>query len=181
MEPGGVREIGNVARDKVASLEFHYLISGGEPEAGTAVVFDFDGLELEAVEPDYVEGWGIWPGRVAYSHTGYSNGGVKTALASGLAAREFRLVDQETGETVLTKPVRTVSTRLGGFQVMDFSEVRRTGSYVLEAGGPATRPFRIEPERPAGDRPQGAELPRRLSAAGRPSPASTASATATGP
>ena len=141
-----VWEIGNVARDKVASLEFHYLISGGEPEAGTAVVFDFDDLELEAVEPDYVEGWGVWPGRVAYSHTGYSNGGVKTALASGLAAREFRLVDQETGETVLAKPVRTVSTRLGGFQVMDFSEVRRTGSYVLEAGGPATRPFRIEPD-----------------------------------
>ena len=28
-----VWEIGNVARDKVASLEFHYLISGGEPEA----------------------------------------------------------------------------------------------------------------------------------------------------
>ena len=38
---------------------------------------------------------------------------------------------------------------------MDFSEVRRTGSYVLEGGGPAT--VRFEPDVWRG--PQGAELP----------------------
>lgn len=140
-----VWEIGNVARDKVTSFEFHYLMSGGEPEAGNSVAFDFDDLKLEKVEPDYIEGWGVWPGRIAYSHTGYQTGAEKTAVASGLAAKEFRLIDQETGETVLTKPVRTVDTHVGRFQEMDFSEVRRAGSYVLEAGGAATRPFRIEP------------------------------------
>jgi hypothetical protein len=141
-----VWEIDNVARDKVTSLEIHYLMSGGEPEAGNSVVFDIDRLELEKVDPDYVEGWGVWPGRISYSHTGYRTGAAKSALASGLAARDFRLIDQGTGETVLTKPVRTVVTRLGTFQVMDFSEVRKTGSYVLEAGDAATRPFRIDPD-----------------------------------
>jgi hypothetical protein len=54
-----VWEIGNVARDKVANLEISCLMSGNEPEATDTLVFDFDRLELERVEPDYVEGWDV--------------------------------------------------------------------------------------------------------------------------
>jgi hypothetical protein len=42
--------------------------------------------------------------------------------------------------------VQTVKNRLGEFQVMDFSEVQRNGSYRIEAGGEVTRPFRIAPD-----------------------------------
>ncbi len=140
-----VWEIGNVARDKVANLEISCLMSGNEPEAVDILVYDFDRLELERVEPDYVEGWGVWPGRISYSHTGYQSGATKSAVSSGLGAREFRLIDRQTGEAVLTKPVQTVTTHLGNFQVMDFSEVWKTGSYVLEAGEMLTQPFRIDP------------------------------------
>ena len=138
-----VWEIGNVARDKVASFEISCLLSGSEPEATKTLVFDIDGLELEKVEPDYVEGWAVWPGRIAYSHAGYRPGAEKSAVASGLGVREFRLVDQATGQAVLIEPVRTVATRLGSFQVMDFSEVRKPGTYVLEAEGIRTAPFPI--------------------------------------
>ena len=141
-----VWEIGNVARDKVTSLTISRGMSGNEPESPDVVTFDFDRLELERVEPDYIEGWGVWPGRISYSHTGYQSGATKTAIASGLDAREFQVIDQATGQTALSKPVETVKTHLGTFQVMDFSSVRKTGSYVLEAGGATTHPFRIDPD-----------------------------------
>jgi hypothetical protein len=108
------------------------------------VSFDFDHLELQRVEPDYFEGWNVAPGRISFSHTGYQPGSAKTAIASGLPASEFRLIRQETGETVLRKPLRPVKNRLGEFQVMDFSEVREPGTYLLRAGDAATQPFRID-------------------------------------
>jgi Glycosyl hydrolase family 9/Cellulase N-terminal ig-like domain len=140
-----VWEIGNVARDKVTELSISRGMSGNEPEAPDFAAFNFDHLELQLVDPDYLEGWGVWPGRISFSHAGYQSGATKSAIASGLNARQFSLVDQVTGQPVLTKPIATVTTHLGSFQVMDFSEVRQTGSYVLEAGGTATRPFRIDP------------------------------------
>jgi len=140
-----VWEIGNVARDKVTRLEFACLMSGNEPEAADSLTYYFDRLELERVDPDYIEGWAVWPGRISYSHTGYQSGAMKSAIASGLNAREFRLIDCNTGTEVLTKPVETVKTHLGEFQVMDFSEVSQTGFYVLEAGGIFTQAFRIDP------------------------------------
>ena len=140
-----VVEIGNLARDKMTGLEVSYRMVGNAPEDGDTVTFDLDRLELERVEPDYIEGWGVWPGRISYSHTGYQSGATKSAIASGLSAKEFRLIDQATGQAVLSKPIQTVKTHLGSFQVMDFSEVRQAGSYVLEAGETVTRSFRIDP------------------------------------
>ncbi len=141
-----VWEIGNVARDKVTGLQISYLMLGNEPEAGDSVTYDFDRLELEKVTPDYIEGWGVWPGRISYSHAGYSNGAVKTAIANGLGAREFQLLDSKTNQVVVSKPLQTATTHIGRFQVMDFSEVRETGSYRLRAGAVTTPPFRVGPD-----------------------------------
>ncbi|HZR20053.1 MAG TPA: glycoside hydrolase family 9 protein [Verrucomicrobiae bacterium] len=139
-----VWEIGNVARDKVTRLEVTSLMSGNEPEAASTLTYDFAHLELEQVEPDYIEGWDVWPGRISYSHAGYQPGARKSAIASGLSAKEFRVKDQPTGKTILAKPVKTVKTQLGQFQVMDFSEIRQSGSYILQAGDAATGPFQID-------------------------------------
>jgi hypothetical protein len=140
-----VWEIGNVARDKITGLQISYGMSGNEPAASDTATYYFDHLELERVEPDYIEGWDVWPGRISYSHPGYQPGSTKTAIASGLKAKEFRLINQQTGQAVLSKPVETVKTHLGTFQVMNFSEVRQPGSYALEAGNALTHPFRIDP------------------------------------
>ncbi|MGE5647172.1 MAG: glycoside hydrolase family 9 protein [Acidobacteriota bacterium] len=140
-----VWEIGNLARDRVTALDFICLLDGNEPEASNRISFDFDRLELERVDPDYIEGWGVWPGRISYSQAGYAPGGAKTAIASGLTAKEFQLLDAR-GQAALRKPIRTVATRLGKFQVMDFSEVRRPGTYTLAAGAARTHPFRIGPD-----------------------------------
>ena len=102
-----VWEMGNVARDKVTSLEILYEMDGNEPEGADTATFYFSRLELERVEPDYIEGWGVWPGRISFSHTGYQTGAIKSAIASGLNARDFRLIDRATGETVLSKPIHS--------------------------------------------------------------------------
>ncbi len=139
-----VWEIGNVARDKITELEVSYGLSGNAPEEPDTVTFDLDQLALERVDPDYIEGWNVWPGRIAYSQTGYLVGSAKSAIANGLNAREFRLINTETGKVVLRKPIDTVAAHLGPYQVMDFTEVRRSGSYRLEAGKVSTQPFRID-------------------------------------
>ena len=139
-----VWEIGNVARDRVTGLTIASLMSGHEPGAADVLTFCLDLLELERVEPDYIEGWEVWPGRIALSHPGYQTGSAKSALASGLKAGEFRLIDNASGKAVLSGEVRPVRTPLGEFQLMDFSGVRQDGSYVLEAGGVRTHPFLID-------------------------------------
>ncbi len=140
-----VWEISNVARDQVTSLEISYYLAGNEPEATDTATYYLDLLELQKVEPDHIEGWDVWPGRISYSHTGYQSGAIKTAIANGLNAREFHVINQGTGETVLSKSLESVNTHLGNYQVMDFTEIREAGTYVLETGTIRTEPFRIDP------------------------------------
>ncbi len=93
--------------------------------------------------PDHVEGWDVAPGKIAFSGSGYTTGSSKTAIASDLAAHEFSVTDWAAGKVVLTKPVKQTTSPLGKYQVLDFSEVRGPGKYVINAGDIQTRPFRI--------------------------------------
>ena len=139
-----VWEIGNVARDRISKLEISGIMSGNEPESTDTLSFYFDDLELEKVEPDYIEGWSVWPGRISFSHPGYQSGSPKTAIANDLKASEFSIVEEKSGQTVLKKPVQTITSHLGTFQVLDFSEIKQSGSYHIESGNTATKPFRID-------------------------------------
>ena len=139
-------EIGNVARDKVTGFEISALMSGHEPEAADFPSYDFDHLELQQVDPDYVEGWAVWPGRISYSHAGYQSGAAKSAIACDLKTKTFQLIDEATGKTVISKTIQIERTHLGEFQVMDFSEVGRSGVYRLQAGDLSTLSFRIDPD-----------------------------------
>jgi hypothetical protein len=139
-----VWEIGNVARDKITGFEASYGLSGNAPGEADSIRFFFDDLTLEKVEPDHTEGWDVWPGRIAYSQDGYQTGAPKTAIISDPSVTTFRIVDQRDNHTVLFKPVSTVNTHIGAFQVMDFSELRTPGRYIIEAGGAKTKPFPID-------------------------------------
>jgi hypothetical protein len=141
-----VWEIANLTRDKVTGIEFSYRLQGNEPGAATRVLFDIDKLELEKVNADHYEGWNVAPGEISFSHSGYQTGSPKSAISSDLEAREFQLINVETGVPSLSKTVSPVTTQIGRFQVMDFSEVREPGSYILRAGNRSTRPFRIGPD-----------------------------------
>ncbi len=141
-----VWEIGNVARDKITKFEISTIISGHEPEACDSTTFYIDDLQLEKVNADYIEGWPVWNGRIAYSHTGYLTDAPKSAIANDLNANEFSVVEDKSGKIILNKQIKNITTHLGNFQVLDFSEIKENGSYHIEAGKTLTGSFRIDPD-----------------------------------
>ncbi|MGC2638979.1 MAG: glycoside hydrolase family 9 protein [Acidobacteriaceae bacterium] len=138
-----VWEIPSLDRDKVTGLSFGYALPKMFPDPGDHTVFYLDQLELQSVVPDHDEGWDVAAGKIAFSHAGYAPGTTKTAIASGLAAREFSLVEDGTGKVIFTGPVTERKADLGTFEVLDFSSVERPGTYYLRAGDEKTRTFRI--------------------------------------
>jgi hypothetical protein len=138
-----VWEISNVARDKITAFEMSYGLSGSYPGEADHIHFYFDQMELEKVDADKVEGWDVWPGRIAFAHTGYQTGANKSAVANDIDAKYFKLIDQGNGRVVLTKPIKKLTSPIGNFQLLDFTEVRKPGTYILKAGKITTRPFRI--------------------------------------
>ncbi|MCU0914549.1 MAG: glycoside hydrolase family 9 protein [Planctomycetes bacterium] len=140
-----VWEIAHLGRDEVTGVEFSYRLQGHEPGATGSVCYDIDHLELQQVDPDHFEGWNVAPGRIAYCHSGYPLAARKTALACGLAEKEFSIVEAASGTAVLTKSVGKITSPLGTFDVLDFTEVRQPGRYFLRVGRTTTRPFEIGP------------------------------------
>jgi hypothetical protein len=138
-----VWEIAPLDRDKVTQLDFAYSLPKMLPDLGDQTILYIDQLELQAVEPDHVEGWDVAPGKIAFSHAGYTAGSTKKAIASNLDAHKFSVIEQNTGKPVLTKAVQQKTTLLGKYAVLDFSELQTPGEYVLRAGATTTRPFQI--------------------------------------
>jgi hypothetical protein len=136
-------EIAPLDRDRITALDFTYSLPKKYAEPGDRTVLYLDELELQRVEADHVEGWDVAPGRIAFSGSGYSTGASKTALASDEPAGEFSVVDPATGVAVLTKPIETITTPLGRYQRLDFSELRASGTYVLRTARTQTQPFTI--------------------------------------
>ena len=141
-----VWEIAPLSRDKVTELEFAYSLPKMFPDPGDQTILYIDQLELQTVDADHVEGWDVAPEKIAFSHAGYPAGATKTAMASGLEAREFSVIEGGSGKVVLTKQVEQKKTPLGNYQVLDFSELQTPGKYLLRAGDVSTRPFEIGQE-----------------------------------
>lgn len=139
-----VWEIADLPREAVTGVKVEVRRQGNEPGASDTLTFDIDQLELQKVNPDKYEGWNVAEGRIAFSHTGYQPGAVKQAFASDLPEGDFQIVDQNTGKSVLTKKILPVKTRIGEFQVMDFTEIREPGKYLIKSGNSLTRPFAID-------------------------------------
>jgi hypothetical protein len=139
-------EIEPLARDRVTHIEIGYWVNKMLASPGDRVEFEIAGLELQKVEPDHYAGWNVAPGKISFSHTGYWTRATKTAIASDLSAREFKIinVDVPSRGTVLTRPVRRVRSHIGTFHELDFSSIDKPGTYVIEAGGIRTKPFRID-------------------------------------
>jgi Glycosyl hydrolase family 9/Cellulase N-terminal ig-like domain len=138
-----VWEIAPLDRDKITGLSFGYGLPKMFPDPGDKTVLYLDQLELQTVKPDHVQGWDVAPGKISFSQVGYMPGSIKTAIASDLKAREFSLVDADTGKVVLTRAVEEKKADLGTYQVLDFSEVEQPGEYFLRAGDTVTRSFPI--------------------------------------
>ena len=118
-------------------------MQGNEPGATNKVCYFADTMELQKVAPDHFEGWNVAPGKIAYSHTGYSAIGPKIAITSEEIPSEFTVYDANDKAVAGKFPVRNHSSQLGEFQVLDFSELNRPGSYFVRAGDLTTEAFQI--------------------------------------
>jgi len=138
-----VWEIEPLDRDKLTALDVGYSLPKMFPDPGDSTVLYLDQLELQSVVPDYVEGWKVALGEISFSHSGYTSGSSKSAIASDLSAANFSVIRADTGEVVLTKPVEQRTSDLGNYPLLDCSEVQEPGEYILRAGDISTRSFRI--------------------------------------
>ena len=138
-----VWEIPHLARDRVTGLEFVYRLQGSDAGATKSVRFYIDQIEIERVDPDHYEGWDVRSHCVSFSHTGYQTNGQKVALVLSGLAEHFELFDNETNEVSYHAPIRTQTTAIGSFDVLDFSNFRNPGEYRIKIGSIETRPFSI--------------------------------------
>jgi hypothetical protein len=137
-------EIPHVRRDKVIALELRYRLQGNQREMSDTVKYYFDDLYLEKVEqPEHYEGWNVAPGQIAHNHLGYQTGFPKTALSADPSAKTFQVIDVNAKQVAFEKQITSRTTPQGTFQVLDFSEFDRPGTYALKAGAVQTRPFQI--------------------------------------
>ena len=137
-------EIPELERNKVEEFNIDHMLFGHgfEPEVKKTATYDIDRIELQRVDVDKYEGWEVAPGKIAFSHVGYKPEQMKTALASGLTAKEFQLFNSF-GEVIITKPIKTLSNNKGEFQLLDFSEIKKPGRYFLRTGNYVSRSFII--------------------------------------
>jgi hypothetical protein len=150
-----VWEIDPLARDRVMSLELNYWVNKMFAAPGDSVAFEIGPVEIQRVDPDVHTGWAVGAGRIAYSHTGYTTWGPRTAVIGTTASGGERtapvaeLVDSATGRVVLRKPAVAARTSgdaaqdIGSHLVFDFSEVTAPGTYLIRTPSATSRPFRV--------------------------------------
>ena len=139
-----VWEIASLPRDRVTAIKVVYRLQGNEPGSAARVRFDLDQLELQQVQPDHFEGWNIETNRIAYSHSGYSLGSPKIAMAQGFAAKTFRVYSAlKPPQLIMEGNVELDHTALGDFQRLNFSAVQQEGDYFLQFGNIRTPAFVI--------------------------------------
>jgi len=136
-------EIPDIYRDCVTGLSFEYDMCGHEPKGCEHAAWYIDKIELQKVECDKYIGWQPGKDRIAFSHPGYQAGSKKTAVAAGLAAASFKVLELDTGKVALEKAIEKTQTSTGEFQVLDFSEITQCGRYLIIAGDVTTRAFSI--------------------------------------
>lgn len=127
-------EFAAMPRDAVTRLVFYIFCSGRDISAGETLTYEYKDIRLERVDcPEHERGWENPAPGIRLSTVGYWPQGPKTAVGT-VDAETFRLVDAQTGETVLTGPVQRVENERGRFSVLDFTGCATPGQYYLQAG-----------------------------------------------
>lgn len=137
-------EIEPLARDQVTLIEIGYFVNRMIAGPDDRVAFEIGRIELQQVDADVHTGWTMAQGRFAFSHSGYQVHSAKSAISRGVTAPYFDVVrvgDIAFGESVLRKPVQSVTTAIGSFQQLDFSEITTPGRYALRVGNAISKPF----------------------------------------
>jgi hypothetical protein len=136
-------EMHHLKRDRISEFVINQILRGHNPEEEGIVTYDIDQLELQKVNGDYFEGWGVAPGKISFSHIGYRQDDPKIALAGEGAGNEFTIVSQEEN-VVFTGTVKEITTGKGKFSQIDFSDFKTPGFYFIKTGTISSQLFPID-------------------------------------
>jgi hypothetical protein len=137
-----VMEIPHLPRNEVKGITISYGLQGNELDASDTIVYYLDNLSLEVVEPDYYEGWGT-DKEISFTHSGYNIDDDKIAFTSLSDEKRFKVVDSVSKKVVLEKDTQSVSTYIGDFTLLDFSELKSPGNYKIVYGALESKSFSI--------------------------------------
>ncbi|MDR1689408.1 MAG: glycoside hydrolase family 9 protein [Clostridiales bacterium] len=138
-------EIPNLPRDCITRIGFESAAFGKDRATGEYLRFDIGEITLQEVaEPEIDEGWLPGNNTIVYSMTGYFSKGGKTAImrSDDENAAAFSLWDAE-NKKVYENSVKPVKSRLGDFNLLDFTDFEREGEYTLHCGKVSTQPFSV--------------------------------------
>src|SRR5690554_1000202 len=136
-----VWEIPHVNRDKITRLSMGPLLMGCPPEAEPEIKVYFDDIQLQKVDPDYVEGWNL-DDRIGYCHSGYFHNAKKIAVTQVAKNDTFNLLD-ENDKVVFEGNVNKVTSDLGEYYELDFSDHKKEGAFYLQIDDRKTQIFTI--------------------------------------
>ena len=134
-------EIDNFPLHALTKITVGPLLLGCPPEAEPTLKIFIDKLEMQKVECDYPEGWDL-DSRIAYCHSGYLPFAKKIALTQKAEENKFYLFDEH-HHLAFEKMVKPVTSDLGSFFEMDFSEFTKPGIYYLQIDNRKTNLFDI--------------------------------------
>lgn len=140
-----VWEVQDLYRDRVSGISANIMMMGETSGSASHMSLYLEDMRLEKVELDNSRGFGMRPGTIAYSHSGYRQGMRKQAVfqSGETSPLSFTIVDATSRKTVF-KGSTTVAPN--GFHTADFSAFDRPGRYYLKAAGTHTDVFPIGSE-----------------------------------
>lgn len=140
-------EIDEYQRDKVIAISFDTALKGKDRTTGDSAIYYIDNIQLQQIKnPEKVSGWVPAEHVIAYSTTGYTTDGNKTAIVdAGLCNQwqQFQLLNSANQQVVYEGKLNREHSTIGEFGVIDFSDFRQPGEYQLRAGNRTTPTFRI--------------------------------------
>lgn len=138
-------EIADLRRDCVDNISLSVSVNGRDLPIASQAIFTIHSVAAQLVEnPEKVSGWAPDPRHIIYSQSGYRDSDTKTAICHpSLAGKPFSIIDTRRSKAVLKGRIPMTKTTVGEFGVIDFSDVKAEGRYIIRAGEIATDTFAI--------------------------------------
>ena len=135
-------EIDSIAHDKIGELSFNFHRYGKEVSTGDDMWFYIKDISMQKVIPNVVLGWQCQQNTVVYSTTGYLPFSKKTAIAN-TDETVFSILNAIDKAVVFTGHVIKQKTDKGDFSVLDFTDLKAPGDYLIKCGSYVSESFHI--------------------------------------
>lgn len=125
----------------ISNIHIIPFLFGTPPEALPEFEVKIRKIAFQKVEFEEDYGFNLHE-KIAYAHCGYFINYPKTAIVENSQAVEFYLINQQK-EVVYQNQVKKITSLLGAFDILDFSDFMLPGTYYLRIGQKKSKSFKI--------------------------------------